>query len=124
LDEPRTLWSGTNQAHVTDKNIPQLWQLVEAEAPYKLPDRCAPRVARHRPDGSTDGFSVDPHTPKLVHPKRTPTLPDTDWRVKDRPAILSANEQGHDHECRGRQQEAGEGNHEIHCPLDGAAGKP
>src|SRR5438309_5630888 len=69
-DELRPFGSRAYKAHLSDQDIPELRQLVEAEPAEELADPRSPRVSGGRPDRAGSRLSVGGHGPELVHDHR------------------------------------------------------
>src|SRR5262245_21818149 len=66
LDELGPLRPGADEAHVARDDVPQLRQLVETRASDEAPDPRHARIVLLGPYGTSAGFGVLAHRPKLM----------------------------------------------------------
>src|SRR5213596_762094 len=83
LDEARALGARADEAHLTAQDVPELRQLVQAEAPEERPEPRAPRVVRPRPDGAGLALGVHAHRAELEHLEGAPVQPHPLLAVED-----------------------------------------
>src|SRR6185369_4186718 len=81
--EMRALRPWANEAHLAFQDVPELWNLVDANLPYdESHARCA-RVAFAGPNRAVL-FGVNSHRAEFCEHKRAPVLTDSFLLVKDR----------------------------------------
>src|SRR5205814_40596 len=102
---------GANEAHLTAQDVPQLWQLVEAEAPEERPEPRASRVVRPRPHRAGLALGVHAHRAELEHPEALAVQAHPLLAVEDGPA-------GDELERRGDREHHGCGEDQCPAPDD------
>ena len=89
--ELRTFRAWADETHVAAKDIPELWQFVEARAPQVIADPGAAGIAGHRPDRAQIAFRVGMHGANFQDRKATASESNAHLPVKHRPAVGEAN---------------------------------
>lgn len=67
----RLLGPWTDDGHITDQDVPKLWQLIQLCRSQQAADSCHPRIAVER-QLKTVGAAVLVELAEFVHPKGTP----------------------------------------------------
>src|SRR5216117_54629 len=120
LDEARALGARADEAHFTAQDVPELGQLVEAEASEEGPEARAPRIVRPRPDGPGLALGVHAHRAELEHAEALAVQAHPLLAEEDGPRGGELEEDGDREHHGGGEKERQPAHDEVEEPLDHA----
>ncbi len=107
------VWSGTHDAHITDKHVPELWQFVNVGLTHEITERELARIVLRGLQAV--GIVIYVHGAELIAPERAPVKPRAPLAEEDGARALTLDDDGNEwqqQDCgcqeNGRQQDVGQ----------------
>jgi hypothetical protein len=98
LGEFRPFRSRPCEAHFSAKNIPELWQFIEARTSKIVSSGGTARIMRHGPHRAEVAFGIFPHRAELDDREWLAAKSNTDLTVKNGTFVAQAYDQSNDGE--------------------------
>src|SRR5262249_22214637 len=117
LNKEWTFRTRSNKAHVSFKDIPELWPFIYVKFSKESPTPGYPWIISVRHHGARLELRVHIHGPELVHHKRFSIQSHPFLFEKDGPSGTKLDERNDDGQKDGCSKEAKEGKRHIHRPL-------